>query len=240
MVPSVYSSDDRERTCTKYLSRSAIRNSMKRRKFLDYTGISLIILSAGCITDNTGGDSERENNTTHTTVQTDGRTDGYIRPDDTPTAGEELQCPEDGFTRHPSYYEEDKVEWGDMEQFSLRVSNTSFEYGDVATIYLFNTSDQLGGLGTEEKFHVERYTEVGWQDVRGVIGESDFDYTSMETGVSPGEGFEWSIELTEEGLVQTRSDQTPDLTVCPELLSGRYRFLYWGVTPIAVSFDLHR
>jgi hypothetical protein len=79
-------------------------------------------------------------------------------------------------------------------------------------------------------------TENGWQDVRGSTEHERFAYTDEAVMHRPGEGFEWTFELTESGLV---ADHTHDLTVCPDLQTGRYRFVYFS-PGVAVSFDLQR
>ena len=58
----------------------------------------------------------------------------------------------------------------------------------------------------------------------------------MATEAAPREVFEWSLRLTEAGIVPDEKD----FIVCPELISGRYRFVYWISTPVAVAFDLQK
>jgi hypothetical protein len=51
----------------------------------------------------------------------------------------------------------------------------------------------------------------------------------------PGAGFEWSIELTESGVVADHSQLSA--RACPSLQPGRYRFVFWGANDLAVAFD---
>lgn len=55
---------------------------------------------------------------------------------------------------------------------------------------------------------------------------------------SQGQGWTWAIELTESGIPAATD---VDVSVCPGLPAGRYRFVYWGTDePVAVGFDLSR
>jgi hypothetical protein len=133
-------------------------------------------------------------------------------------------------------YDEGSVPWGDTGYVSLRIDDTAFEYGDTAKITLTNTSDSVLSLGLKYMYHIELLTEDRWQDVRGKTGEDEFQYIEMATEAAPGEVFEWSLRLTEAGIVPDEKD----FIVCPELVSGRYRFVYWTSTPVAVTFDLQK
>lgn len=163
----------------------------------------------------------------------DSSVSGHIRPDDDPaTVRPPLECEEDNFARHTKLYE--SVSWGDVEEFSLRVSSLSFEYGDTADITLKNTSSSNADTGTKDQYHIETYTEEGWREVRGNPAGGSTDYTDLGVTLGAGETFEWSLELTEEGL-GTESG----LVTCPDLQPGRYRFVFFGTVPaVAVAFDL--
>lgn len=166
---------------------------------------------------------------------------GSVRPDEGPeTAPSELICDDEGFERHPAGYEEEGIHWGDIDAFALRVDDLEFEYGDTAHITLTNTSLSEEGTGNRLKYNLEVYPEGGWQDVRERYGHTDELVTH-----SPREGFEWGIELTEEGIREEMPELEDDeLTVCPDLESGRYRFVFFGVggtgEAVAVAFDMHR
>jgi len=54
---------------------------------------------------------------------------------------------------------------------------------------------------------------------------------------APGEGFEWTFELTDGGVVPDAHQHGDSPTVCPSLQPGRYRFLYWE-PGVAVEFDV--
>lgn len=169
---------------------------------------------------------------------------GAVRPDDEPIPIEPLQCDREGFRRHWRGYEEAGFEYGELEAdgktaFALRIVDTSYERGDTARIQLVNVSDRLQTTGNRYKYAFEVYTEDGWQDVRGHVGEHDLPYTDEAFSHRPSEGFEWAIQLTEDGIV---ADHVHDqLEVCPDLVDGRYRFTYWGVpgeAAVGVEFEL--
>lgn len=169
---------------------------------------------------------------------------GYVRPGSDPDPVAPLECGEAGVVRHDQWYDEEAVRWGDAEDagdvvLSLRADDLEYEYGDTARFTLRNVTAESVHTGNRAKYNLQVYTEDGWQDVRVQDGEGYFEYTDEGVGHAPGDGFEWTFELTEDGVVaDTYHD---DARVCPDLQPGRYRFAYFGVTgdgALAVSFDL--
>lgn len=154
---------------------------------------------------------------------------GQIRPDDEPTSvPAEFTCENEYFERLPGSAQ-NTLNWGDTDDFSLRVNDLSFEYGDVAELSLSS-----GMTGNKHKWNFELYTENGWTEVRGTNEDSELVFT--DEGVP--DGFTWNMELTENGI---REASPGNIRVCPDLVSGRYRFVYWGLTgdeSVAVSFDI--
>jgi len=214
---------------------------MRRRRYLLAT--SSLLGLAGC--SGTGSNpiettAETDTETTdqkptESTEITGSQLSGRVRPTDSPGSPvEELSCEKSTFTRHPPMY--DEISWGDTENISLRINDTAFEYGDTAQITLTNTSNRTISLGLKYMYQIELLTEDGWQDVRGKTGDDDFEYIEMSTENPPGKVFEWSLRLTEEGVVPDEKD----FIVCPELVSGRYRFVYPSLEQVAVAFDLQK
>lgn len=169
---------------------------------------------------------------------------GHVRPDAEPDPVAPLSCDAEDVKRHDQWSDEADVQWGDFEAdgetaLALRVDDLEYEYGDTARFTLTNVTDGEVDTGNRHKFNLQIYTEDGWQDVRVKDADEYFEYTDEAVIHGPGEGFEWEVELTEEGLVEgTYHD---DARVCPDLRSGRYRFAYFGVIgdgAVAVSFDL--
>lgn len=174
---------------------------------------------------------------------------GYVRPDSESEPVASLACDDDdGVRRHDQWYDESAVQWGDFADadhgdgeayLSLRVDDLEYEYGDTARIELTNVADEPVETGNRHKFNLQVYTEDGWQDVRVRDDGGHFGYTDEAIEHQPGEGFTWTVELTESGVIDAGTYD--DARVCPDLQSGRYRFAYFGVIgdgAVAVSFDL--
>lgn len=171
--------------------------------------------------------------------------EGAIRPDEDPEPVASLECPDDGIRRHPPGFEEPDLSWGDVTNEGetvqeLRIEHAQYGYGDTARIRLTNVTDESSHVGNHAKYNIQVYTESGWQDVRVTDEDRYFDYTDEALGHAAGESIEWSLELTESGLVEgTYHDHAE---VCPELQPGRYRFVFWGIIggAVGVGFDLRR
>lgn len=160
-----------------------------------------------------------------------GELPGYVRPDGDPaTVPPVLECATAEFKRlnGPPH-----VTWGDGRAFSLRVDRLAIDRGDEVTVTMTNVTDERKGTGTARQFGLEVYTEAGWQETRGYTTEH-FGYNDEGILHDPGEGFEWTLEMTAAGL----DDQGHrDLEVCPDPPAGRYRFVFLSGS-IAVAFDL--
>jgi hypothetical protein len=190
------------------------------------------------------------------------RLPGFVRPDGDPrSVPADFDCPAEGFERHPQVYDGD-VNWGSGggagaeggSGLELRVVDpadgdggsdggdgsadeaTTFARGDDVRFELTNVAGRERHTGNRQKYNVEVYTEAGWIELRGTDGEPVFDYTDEAISHPPGETAAWEFTLTESGLVE--DDPHPaDLHVCPDLVPGRYRFVFWGAADIAVAFD---
>jgi hypothetical protein len=177
---------------------------------------------------------------------------GGVQPDgDPPAVPTALDCETEGFERHPEYVDDDSIEYGTLTDdsgsptFALRAhtpgdagDDLTVERGDEIEFRLVNVSSAYLTTGNEYKYNLQLQTEDGWEEVRGTTGDADrLLYTDIGIGQPPGEGFTWSFELTESGLLAGHPHED-DLTICPDLQPGRYRFAYWGVDgPLAVQFD---
>lgn len=166
---------------------------------------------------------------------------GHVAPEGDGVPIEPLDCDDPGFDRHPQWFTEGDVHLGDFERddevvAALRVDGTEHARGDRVEVRLTNLLDEGFHTGNRHKFNLQVLTTSGWQDVRG--GEKPFGYPDQAVSHPPGDGFTWSFELTEAGVVE---DAMHDLRVCPGLPAGRYRFAYFGVIgegAVAVEFDL--
>ena len=166
-----------------------------------------------------------------------GGSKGNVRPeanpDDVPT---EFACDDDALERYPTGYESANLRWGDAGSASLRVDALSYEYGDTTEITL-----TAPVRGNADKWNVEIYTEQGWTE--GRAAEEGRPLSNTDEDVEGGHT--WHLELTEAGIVE--ASRHPDrVRVCPDLVSGRYRFVYHGlidgetgeVRSVSVAFDV--
>ncbi|QUO48481.1 MULTISPECIES: hypothetical protein [Halorubrum] len=192
---------------------------------------------------------------------------GGIRPDHEPsTVPAAFDCDADGFERHPKMYD-GGVNWGggggagsDASgdgPLALRVVTPGDDdagsdplaigRGTRFRIELTNVSAREASVGNQGKYNLEIRTEDGWTELRGTDGDATFAYTDEAIIVPPGESLEWEFEMTESGLVEggpvrdgTSVEGGPHadaLRVCPDLVPGRYRFVFWGAADLAVAFD---
>ena len=168
--------------------------------------------------------------------------DGYVRPEgDPPATPPELDCEDTDFERHGQWADEDDIALGDAYEdgdavFALRVAQQRYERGDTVQITLTNLTDRQRVTGNRSKFNLQVKTEAGWQDVRGFDDGEPVGYTDEGILHPPGDGFEWEIELTEDGI-EGEGMLADRLRVCPDIPAGRYRFLFWEVD-VAVEFDV--
>ena len=168
---------------------------------------------------------------------------GSVRPDERADPIAPLSCDQAGVERHDQRFDEDALQWGDGRRggettLSMRVDQLSYDYGDTLNASLTNVADSPVETGNSARYNLQVRTEDGWQDVRVIDSTAAFEYTDEAVSHAPGEGFEWSIELTEEGIIE--SSVQSDAEVCPDLQSGRHRLAYFGLEngAVAVGFDL--
>ena len=184
---------------------------------------------------------------------------------DPPAVPDALRCPDESFERVGSGYESpvnwgagggvttntglalrvlrptDDKESGDGENSDGENGDgrdetaVQFERGEMVQIRLTNVSSRPIGVGNRHKYGFEIQTADGWVDVRGDDDDGMFKYTDELIRLSPGEQFEWSIKMTESGVVVDHPRS--DARVCPALQRGRYRFVFWGAGDLAVAFD---
>lgn len=167
--------------------------------------------------------------------------EGYIAPEENPTAIEPLECDNEDFERLSQAFDEESVYLGDYGsddgiQWSLRADEREYGYGDKLSIRLTNVTDTILTTGNSGKFNLQVYTEDGWEEVRG--SEDGFYPITDEAILHPPDGgFNWNFEFTEEGLAVPEGH---DMYVCPDLQPGRYRFAFYGVSAeaLTVEFDL--
>jgi hypothetical protein len=118
--------------------------------------------------------------------------------------------------------------------FTPPADGRAFECGD--TIELSLRYGNLGSevVGSRATYNLELCTADGWVDIRGSGGT--IAYTGEGYEKWTGQGWDWRIPLIEAGIAEASG---PAVSVCPELVTGRYRFVYWGVeSAVGVLFDV--
>ena len=181
---------------------------------------------------------------------------GGVRPDGEPSSvPATFECGDEGFERHPQAYE-GEVNWGGGGgagsdaggdgPLALRAvipgdddpASEPMEIGrgTAFRIELTNVSGRGTYVGNQGKYNLELRTEAGWTELRGTDGDATFGYTDEAIGVDLGETLTWEFEMTESGLVEG-GPHADALRVCPDLVPGRYRFVFFGAADLAVAFD---
>ena len=167
---------------------------------------------------------------------------GNVRPGGDAEPVPALSCETPGVDRHDQRFDEADLQWGEYPgaaspRLALRVDDLAYRHGDTLNVSLTNVADQPVETGNSAKYNLQVRTEDGWEDVRVTDGDGAA-YTDEGVAHGPGEGFDWSIELSEEGIIEAAAHGSAE--VCPALASGRFRFAYFGVADgaVAVAFDL--
>jgi len=180
---------------------------------------------------------------------------GGVRPDgDPPNVPASFECDDEGFQRHPQWYE-GGVNWGGGGgagsdaggdgPLAIRAvipdddpasEPMAIGRGTAFRIELTNVSSREAYVGNQGKYNLELRTEAGWTEIRGGDEGATFGYTDEAIGVRPGETLTWEFEMTESGLV-ANGPHADVLRVCPDLVPGRYRFVFFGAADVAVAFD---
>lgn len=137
---------------------------------------------------------------------------------------------------------DDPVSLGRRDGWQLAINSHVFEYGETAEIELSRSG--LGAqTGSRPRWRIEVFTEEGWQDVR-VLAPPGGGRTLELIEHGGGTVFEWDVALTEEGVIDAYGHQAMGEVVCPELQTGRHRFVYEGLDgvnwDIGIEFDLYR
>jgi hypothetical protein len=181
---------------------------------------------------------------------------GGIRPDHGPSnVPASFDCDAEGADRHPQLYE-GGVNWGGGGgvgtgaggdgPLALRVvipgddapgsDPLAIGRGTAFRIELTNVSGRTAYVGSREQYNLEILIEAGWTELRATEGDPAVGYDDVAIGVPPGGTLTWEFEMSESGLVGD-GPQADAFRVCPELVPGRYRFVFFGAADLAVAFD---
>lgn len=135
--------------------------------------------------------------------------------------------------------DEDDIYYGESDAFTLTHDPDEVALGDTVQIALRNTTDSTQSTGVASLWYLERQTPGGWKDRRWwPDGESQPLGTDLAIPHQPGEGFDWEIELTPDG-VKEASPYGEEIVVA-NLEPGEYRFIFEGITykALATTFDV--
>lgn len=199
-----------------------------RRSLLHSVGAGLAVGFAGCA--GGGADDDTDTATTTTSTPVTAESWGYIRPDSEPTTvPEPLDCDESDLRR----LDWEVSAWGGND-LALRVERTEYALGETVTIRLFNRTQEQKSTRTPDEYLLQLRTEAGWQTVFGYTADQPIPFTSDAFPHEPGRSYMWDLGLTAGGVIKNYAHRE-DVTVCPSLQPGRYRFQFVGK---AVAFDV--
>lgn len=161
----------------------------------------------------------------------------YVKPSSwassTPGA---LDCEDEDAKRYEQGFGEEELDWGDGENWSLRVDEMSVEHGMTVRLRLKNTTNSTQQRRAHSLYNLQVETEAGWEDVRIYYSREQRGPPSGAVRTTdPGEYYEWEITVDGEEISEP---------VCPALKLGRYRFAYYGFEEddeddaIAAGFNL--
>jgi len=163
--------------------------------------------------------------------------DGPQGPEGVP---ETLACEDDAFVRLTAPYDE-PVEGAVVDaagtRFELSAEGNAETYGQSMRLVFRNTGGDPATVLGKHAYSFQRETSEGWLDVRGSpTGETVELPREEETLTS---AYIWDLDLEEAAIASAVPDR--DLTVCPPLGAGTYRFVYWGIVdgpPLGAEFRL--
>jgi hypothetical protein len=155
---------------------------------------------------------------------------------------ETLSCEDEAFTRLARPFEGEVegtfVETGETT-IELSAEGNSETYGQPVRLALRNTGDEPATALGRYAYSVQRETAEGWLDIRGSTSGEPVELPRSEESFASDGAYIWSLDLDEQAIASAVPDL--DLTVCPALGPGTYRFVYWGIVdapPLGAQFEL--
>jgi len=190
-----------------------------RRDALAGSGLALSLAAAGCLDFAAG--------------------EGPEGPEGTPGT---LACEDDGFVRLDQPFQASiagtPIETDETE-LELSTEGTTETYGQSLRVVLRNAGEAPAPALGEFAYSLQRETEAGWLDVRGGTDGEAAELPRTEDRIGVSSAYSWDLTLTEPEIANAVDGV--DLTVCPPLGPGTYRFVYWGLVdapPVGVEFEL--
>lgn len=107
--------------------------------------------------------------------------------------------------------------------FRLTASDEVVRRGETVEFSLRNVADERRHTGTQALYLLQRRGPDGWRTVLGVPPERR-GWNATALSHPPGQGFDWTITMSEPGLSSGR------YVPCGSLPPGEYRFVYFGVS----------
>lgn len=115
---------------------------------------------------------------------------------------------------------------GPRHGFELRIDDPDGSVGGLLEVRLRNVTDETRTTGVKKKFDIQQRHDDGWRSIFGV--ESFQGIIDKAIPHEPGDGFDWQLIFSKEGL----SDAflySPTYYVCSPIDVGEYRFVYHGI-----------
>jgi hypothetical protein len=112
---------------------------------------------------------------------------------------------------------------GPVGGFTVSAASETVPLGDAVEVRVENVTDEAISTGNRRKFDLQCRGEDGWRSV--LFRPDNYFPTDEAIRHDPGEGFAWQVHLDPSG--PTDGDT---YLFCEPLATGRYRFVYWGLT----------
>ncbi|WP_224447828.1 hypothetical protein [Haloprofundus salilacus] len=102
----------------------------------------------------------------------------------------------------------------------------------VIEFRLVNVTTEEQQAGSQYAYTFQHQTDSGYRDL---LSTDSTGNSSIVTTHEPSEGFSWTFPVTTDGF-------SLDHTMCGDVSTGKYRFVYWGIDDpaIAVRFEIVR
>jgi len=116
---------------------------------------------------------------------------------------------------------------GPRKGFELRIDDPDGSIGGRLEVRLRNVTDETRTTGVKKKFDIQQKHDDGWRSIFGV--ESYQGIIDKAVTHEPGEGFDWQLIFSKEGLSDAFL-RSPTYYVCSPIDAGEYRFVYHGIS----------
>lgn len=124
-------------------------------------------------------------------------------------------------------YSVPKAVYGELDGFSLTSSKDSANLGGNISITLTNISEEEKTTSVKYYYDIHRQTNEEWKSIFWKKENTTVGINDKGIAHSPGEGFNWDLTLTQDGLAHQKEGNL--LSVCSQIQPGIYRFVFLGV-----------